>query len=141
MQASLPGWSRGTFGSSQGGVELAHVLQEATWLLVLYTLCTCFDTTHDHNPTTQVTLENQVSSDMLLMTVRETLVPQILTTFTLCPGAATAVYAGFTQICILLANGNVSCWGGNTNGELGTGDTLNRIIPTAITGLTGEICA
>ena len=35
-------------------------------------------------------------------------------------------------MCALLAGGAVKCWGLNEYGQLGTGDTTNRLTPTAV---------
>ena len=37
-----------------------------------------------------------------------------------------AVGAGLTHVCALLADGSVKCWGSNSEGELGVGDTTGR---------------
>ncbi|MFM8529029.1 MAG: fibronectin type III domain-containing protein, partial [Ilumatobacteraceae bacterium] len=39
---------------------------------------------------------------------------------------AVAVSAGFLHSCAILDNGRGTCWGSNTNGELGYGDTVAR---------------
>ncbi len=39
---------------------------------------------------------------------------------------ATMIAAGDTHACALLEDGNVKCWGGNTYGQLGMGDTSHR---------------
>ena len=46
-----------------------------------------------------------------------------------------ALTAGNYPTCALLAGGGVDCWGWNGNGELGTGDTSDRLTPTGVTGL------
>jgi alpha-tubulin suppressor-like RCC1 family protein len=42
------------------------------------------------------------------------------------PGSAVALTAGGLHTCALLADGSVRCWGGNTYGGLGLGDTVSR---------------
>ena len=37
--------------------------------------------------------------------------------------------------CALLSNNSVSCWGWNTNGQIGDGTTTTRSVPTAVSGL------
>ena len=42
------------------------------------------------------------------------------------PGVATQVVTGLYHTCVLLSTGSVKCWGGNTSGPLGLGDTAHR---------------
>lgn len=39
---------------------------------------------------------------------------------------ATDISAGEVQTCVILDNSSIKCWGQNSHGELGLGDTLNR---------------
>ncbi|MFM2032607.1 MAG: hypothetical protein RLZZ297_1372 [Chloroflexota bacterium] len=43
--------------------------------------------------------------------------------------AAVSVVTGFQHACALLNNAKVKCWGLNSNGQLGYGDTTNRVYP------------
>jgi alpha-tubulin suppressor-like RCC1 family protein len=47
-----------------------------------------------------------------------------------------AIASGGTHTCALLMNGDVECWGGNSNGELGDGSESNSAVPVKVTGLT-----
>jgi len=44
---------------------------------------------------------------------------------------ATALALEYSHTCALLDNGTVKCWGNNTSGELGYGDTTQRTAPPA----------
>lgn len=44
--------------------------------------------------------------------------------------------AGAGHVCVRRPSGSVYCWGGNTFGELGTGDTTNRTTPAMSMGLS-----
>lgn len=46
--------------------------------------------------------------------------------------AFTSISAGFTHACALTTDSLIYCWGSNTNGQLGTGDTTNVNVPTAV---------
>ena len=46
-----------------------------------------------------------------------------------------SVAVGVYSTCTLLTGGGVDCWGYNEYGQLGTGDTANRLTPTAVRGL------
>ena len=46
----------------------------------------------------------------------------------------TQVQAAYTNTCGLQANGNAWCWGDNSHGNLGTGDTTPSLVPVMVTG-------
>ncbi|MBC7710730.1 MAG: Ig-like domain repeat protein [Rhizobacter sp.] len=54
---------------------------------------------------------------------------------------AVAVAAANAHSCALLAGGVVKCWGYNGSGQLGTGDTTNRLLPSLVNGLAGPVVA
>ena len=57
--------------------------------------------------------------------------------FIIFASGAAAIAAGDYHTCILLIGGiGVECWGQNGNGQLGTGDVLDRFSASAVTGLT-----
>ena len=43
-----------------------------------------------------------------------------------------SVSAGDLHTCAVLRNGILMCWGSNSNGELGIGDTTDVCVPTAV---------
>jgi alpha-tubulin suppressor-like RCC1 family protein len=45
------------------------------------------------------------------------------------------VVAGWVHTCALGTTGEVHCWGGNRDGQLGLGDTSGRFTPTRVLGL------
>ena len=50
---------------------------------------------------------------------------------------AVGVAAGAQHVCAILQGGTVACWGKNSYGQLGTGDTNAQSSAVAISGLTG----
>src|SRR5437899_210877 len=48
-----------------------------------------------------------------------------------------AIAAGGSHSCVLAANGKVKCWGANSSGQLGNGNTTNASKPVAVSGFTG----
>lgn len=47
--------------------------------------------------------------------------------------------AGGSHTCTLLDSGNIYCWGGNSMGQLGVGDRMERSSPTAVSGFTAPV--
>jgi alpha-tubulin suppressor-like RCC1 family protein len=54
-------------------------------------------------------------------------------------GRVTALAAGNTHTCALAQDGSMACWGGNSNGQLGDGTTINRLSPVYTPGWAGPI--
>jgi alpha-tubulin suppressor-like RCC1 family protein len=56
-------------------------------------------------------------------------------------GGVSSVLApsGGGSACAVLDSGGAKCWGYNGQGQLGTGDRLNRSLPADVTGLAGPI--
>ena len=53
------------------------------------------------------------------------------------PGQATALAAGFMHTCAIVS-GDVFCWGGNTEGELGDGTTTDHSLPVKVQDLPAQ---
>ena len=51
----------------------------------------------------------------------------------------TDLQCGDDHCCMLLASGNMSCWGYNEYGQLGDGTTTNQNTPVVVAGLNGAI--
>ena len=49
-----------------------------------------------------------------------------------------ALFTKDFHTCAFLAGNGIDCWGDNSNGQLGTGDTTTRLTPTGVAGLSGE---
>jgi alpha-tubulin suppressor-like RCC1 family protein len=47
------------------------------------------------------------------------------------------IAAGYVFTCALLTNGHVTCWGDNSSGQLGTGDTSPATVPAAVLASPG----
>lgn len=43
-----------------------------------------------------------------------------------------AIASGYRHTCAALASGDVSCWGGNANGQLGDGSRTDALIPVSV---------
>jgi alpha-tubulin suppressor-like RCC1 family protein len=58
---------------------------------------------------------------------------------TLVPGLRDVreIWAGYDNVCARRGDGVILCWGRNTSGELGLGDTSNRNVPTAVPAWAG----
>jgi alpha-tubulin suppressor-like RCC1 family protein len=50
-------------------------------------------------------------------------------------GAIKTLSAGRTHTCAVLDNGSATCWGNNSNGQLGDGTTTQSTSPVAVSGL------
>ena len=52
-----------------------------------------------------------------------------------------AVSLGDVSSCALITDGSVQCWGRNSSGQLGTGDTTDSLSPTPVPTLTSGVVA
>lgn len=52
-----------------------------------------------------------------------------------------ALAAGSAHTCAVLIGGSVKCWGFNEDGQLGDGTSVNKNVPTAVTGLNSAVIA
>jgi alpha-tubulin suppressor-like RCC1 family protein len=49
------------------------------------------------------------------------------------------ISVGTYTVCALTISGGAKCWGDNSYGEIGDGTTIERHIPTTVTGLTSSV--
>jgi hypothetical protein len=49
----------------------------------------------------------------------------------------TSIAAGGSDVCAVMSDGTVQCWGRNDYGQLGDGTTTSRATPAPVSGLTG----
>ncbi|HUL97470.1 MAG TPA: hypothetical protein VLT89_15770 [Usitatibacter sp.] len=52
-----------------------------------------------------------------------------------------SIVAGNDRVCTVDSSGGARCWGDNSDGALGNGETLQRPVPTAIPSLSGGVTA
>jgi alpha-tubulin suppressor-like RCC1 family protein len=61
-------------------------------------------------------------------------VEQAVTAQTAAPPALVQVSAGAAHTCGITAAGQAWCWGHGTNGQLGNGERVDRLVPTPVSG-------
>src|SRR5690242_2110382 len=54
---------------------------------------------------------------------------------------ATSMSGGGAHTCALTNFGGAKCWGSNFSGQLGDGSTIDRLIPTDVSGLSNNVAA
>ena len=64
------------------------------------------------------------------------LVPVAVAAFTDVSATAVSITAGYRHTCALLNTGAVNCWGHNSNGRLGNGNTTDSLVPVAVSTFT-----
>lgn len=52
---------------------------------------------------------------------------------------AVAVAAGWEHVCVVLSNGRVKCWGGNSEGQLGDGTVNIQTTPVEVKGISDAV--
>jgi hypothetical protein len=53
---------------------------------------------------------------------------------------AISLAAGYEHTCALVITGSIFCWGSNSHGQLGSGDTTGRYTPLKVLGLEPGEC-
>lgn len=56
-------------------------------------------------------------------------------------GGAQQLVVGADSACVLDSSGGVQCWGYNINGQLGTGDVTDSLVPVYVSGLINGVSA
>ncbi|MDP1884342.1 MAG: hypothetical protein Q8L10_03145 [Candidatus Moranbacteria bacterium] len=51
---------------------------------------------------------------------------------------ADRIAVGFAHTCVVKTDNSVLCWGNNSNGQLGDGSDVNRLVPVQVSGIGGE---
>ncbi|MBK7660375.1 MAG: choice-of-anchor D domain-containing protein [Betaproteobacteria bacterium] len=56
-------------------------------------------------------------------------------------GGVVSIDAGGFHNCAVSSDGSMRCWGGNIWGQIGNDSTTGSLVPTAVSGLDGEVAA